>query len=285
MNSDARVCALCGSDRLLSLPYTFIYKGGKARIVRCQNCRLGFIRPMPSPEVIEAFYSEEYFNRDYHCGVSEGSYADEVSRMRADMRSRLSRISRFQRSGKFLEIGCAGGAALAETRAFGFDTVGVELSTAMAEWGRKKFGLDIRDGTLEAQRFPEESFDAVFMGDVIEHLREPAAELREIHRVMKPGGILVLEYPMDLNNIASRARVALRREKVLQQNPYHLYFYTPAPLSRLLASCGFQPALHKTHKMVRRKPLPVFLVDTLNAAITRMTGKWGDRGFTIAIRP
>jgi ubiquinone/menaquinone biosynthesis C-methylase UbiE len=154
----------------------------------------------------------------------------------------------------------------------------------MAEWGRTNLGLDIRDGTLRQQTFPDASFDAAFMADVIEHLREPADELNEIRRIVKPGGALVLVYPMELNNIASRARVALGREKAMMQNPYHLYFYTPPPLSRLLEARGFQPVLHKTHKMVRRRPLPVFLMDTLNAFFTRVTGKWGDRGFTIAIR-
>ncbi|RPH35702.1 hypothetical protein EHM92_05725 [bacterium] len=67
-------------------------------------------------------------------------------------------------------------------------------------------------------------------------------------------------------------------------NPYHLYYYTSVPLSRLLEACGFHPVLHKTRKLIRKKPLSLFLVDAINAAITDATGKWGDRGFTIAVR-
>ena len=283
-SNDSPVCALCGSDRVSPLPYTIVYKGGTVRIFRCRSCKLGFLRPMPSPEEIVGFYTEEYFDHDYHCGVSKGTYADEAQHMRSAMRSRLTDISRFKKSGRYLEIGCAGGAALAEARDFGFDTVGVELSVAMAEWGRRELGLDIRNGTLRDQKFPEGLFDAVFMGDVIEHLREPENELTELRRVIRPGGILVVEYPMELNHLAARARIALGREKTQARNPYHLYFYTPGSLNRLFEKCGFKPVFQKTHKMVRQKPLPVLLLDSLNAAITLVTGKWGDRGFAIALR-
>ena len=280
----ADVCPLCGSNRLLRLPYSYQYDKGETHVIRCPNCMLGFLRPMPAAEDIRAFYSAEYFEQDYHCATSEGSYAEEADHMRAAMRPKLEVIGRFKKGGNYLEIGCAGGAALAEAQAFGFDTTGVELSPEMSEWGRAHFGLDIRCGTLDAQRFTDGTFDVVFMGDVIEHLPEPAKDLREIHRIIRPGGILVLEYPMELNHIVPRVRAALQLHKTMMQNPYHLFFYTPPPLNLLLSSCSFHTVLNRTGKMVRRHPLSVFLLDSMNAMFTSMTGKWGDRGFTIAIR-
>lgn len=275
-------CILCDHTDFVRLPYHYCYNGKQIDIVRCKHCKLGTLHPMLSSDEILSFYDGDYFQHDYHCGVSDGTYVDNIEQMRADFQPTLKLIKKYQPNGDFLEIGCAGGAVLLEAKMAGYTTVGVELSAEMAKWGRDNLGIDIRPGRFEDQQFLNNSFDVVFLGDVIEHLHEPKQVLKEIHRVLKPGGIVALAYPMELNHVVPRIRGLLRIGKQSPYKPYHLFYYVTNTLGRLLEACGFRVEMHNESKMIRQSPMLVRIVDSLNAIFTYITGEWGDRGFTIA---
>jgi 2-polyprenyl-3-methyl-5-hydroxy-6-metoxy-1,4-benzoquinol methylase len=275
-------CMLCNGAAFSFLPYFYHYQEKRIRIARCSSCGLSMLHPMPSPEEIVALYNLEYFDSAYHCGTSDGSYVQEIETMRREFRPYLAMIRQLCPAGKYLEIGCAGGATLAEARAQNFEAIGVELSSEMAEWGRKNLQLDIRAGALEQQRFSDNSFDVVYLGDVIEHLLTPKEVLAEIRRVLKPQGIVALAYPMELNHVVPRLRRLLRWQRQSPNKPYHLFYYTTKTMKRLLEHCGFEIKTEKVDKTLRRRPLWVYAADLPNYLLTQLTGKWGDRGFTIA---
>jgi len=275
-------CVLCKSSLFIELPYFYLYRGSRFRIVRRTNCGLATLCPMLSRNQIESLYNWGYFERDYHCGASEFGYRDSIWQTQADFRPYLSIIRTFSQGGVFLEIGCAGGATLAEARAEGFTTVGVELFPEIAEWGRSHLGLDIRSGSLEAQKFPEHYFDVVYLGDVIEHLPYPKASLREIKRILKPGGVVALAYPMELNHFLPRLRMLLQWQRQSLHKPYHLFYYNTVTLRMLLEQCGFEVKFENVHKIIRPRPIWSAFLDSLNYWLTKITGKWGDRGFTLA---
>ena len=78
---------------------------------------------------------------------------------------------------------------LAQAR--GWDAWGVEPSTWASEQARGR-GLHVVTGTLSDAKVPENYFDVVTLWDVVEHLTDPAAELRNVHRVLKPGGVFAI---------------------------------------------------------------------------------------------
>lgn len=275
-------CVSCNGSTFAQLPYFYEYLGRRHYIVQCKKCSLGTLYPMLIPDEVNSLYNAEYFESDYHCGVLKGTYAEEVDGLREEFRPSLSLIKKHCHGERFLEIGCAGGAMLAEARDSGFETVGVELSEEMAEWGRANLHLDIRSGTLEQQRFPDNSFDVIFLGDVIEHLLNPLDVLKEIYRVLAPAGIIAVAYPMELNHIVPRLRKAFQLQKRSPFKPYHLFYYNPSALAQLLRECRFEVEITDVHKMVRDTPLVVRLLDSLNYVVTRASGLFGDRGFTIA---
>jgi len=274
-------CILCDKESFDSLPYYYYFGDRRIDIVQCVSCGLNTLYPMLSTEEVRSLYSPEYFDKDYHCGFFEGRYVNEIENLRREIRPILSKIRTLQPGGRYLELGCAGGAMLAEARDQGYDTLGVELSSEMAAWGRSHLKLDIRSGTLTEQQFPPESFNVVFLGDVIEHLLHPKEELSEIRRLLKPNGIVALAYPMELNHIVPRVRQLLSIDKESPNKPYHLFYYSNCTIRQLLERCGFEVELQHEDKIVRTQPLATWVVDSLNHVVTTVSGRLGDRGFTI----
>jgi SAM-dependent methyltransferase len=95
---------------------------------------------------------------------------------------------------RVLDAGCGSGRTLEELRRFGAAS-GIELSPEAAEIARGRGGLDIRIGRLEELPWEAETFDLITCMDVIEHTPDDRATLRELRRVAKPGGWLIVTVP------------------------------------------------------------------------------------------
>ena len=72
----------------------------------------------------------------------------------------------------------------------------------MAEWGKGHYGIDIVPGTIFDMDLEDASFDVVTLWDVIEHTPDPTSVLEECRRVLKPGGLLVVNIP-DIGSLVS----------------------------------------------------------------------------------
>ena len=117
---------------------------------------------------------------------------------------------------KVLEIGCGLGTDGAQFAKAGADYTGIDLTEASIELARQRFGLfglpgEFRVGDAEKLDFADESFDLVFSHGVLHHTPDIKSALREIHRVLKPGGqARVMLYHRDSYNYRIGIRV-LRR--------------------------------------------------------------------------
>jgi predicted SAM-dependent methyltransferase len=138
---------------------------------------------------------------------------------------------------------------------------GVELNGDVARFASEKYGLDIAIGTLEEARLPDNAFDAVTMWDVLEHVYDPATTLAEIHRILKPDGVLVIRVP---NLDAWDARL-FRTRWAGYDAPRHLFIFRPKTLSALLEQQGFDVAAHST----AISSYMVFALDVRNWASSR----------------
>lgn len=153
-----------------------------------------------------------------------------------------------EQGGRLLEIGCACGFLLVAARERGWTAQGVEMSAWASGYARETLGLAVHTGTLEAAALPAGHFDAVVLADVIEHLVEPRATLAEIHRVLRPGGRLLLLTP-DVGSLM--ARLAGPRWWGLLDD--HYFYFSRATLSRLLDEQGF--AVERVRAIGRVFPL------------------------------
>jgi SAM-dependent methyltransferase len=215
-------------DRLLDLMPEF-------SVVRCERCDLHFINPPPTGEELIKAYPDNYESYLVHRS-REFSFIQRKS-IRYGLRKRVQIVQKYKRRGRLLEIGCAEGLFLDFLRETGnWDTYGVEINWSAVQTARKQLGLNIFHGTLEEARLPDRDFDVVTMWDVLEHLPNPKVTLREIHRLLKPKGILVFRLPQ----FDCWERKVFGPYWSGWDPPRHLAVFSIKHLNRLLEGNGFK---------------------------------------------
>jgi SAM-dependent methyltransferase len=140
-----------------------------------------------------------------------------------------------------LEVGCGDGSFTKELAKFSSDVTAIDISEPQIAENARRF-TDIRFRQHDvADRFPfaDAAFGVIWCSEVLEHLFDPAFALREMHRVMKPGGKLLVTVPYHgaLKNIL----IALFKfdAHYTPSNP-HIRFYTKNTLSRIAREAGFR---------------------------------------------
>jgi ubiquinone/menaquinone biosynthesis C-methylase UbiE len=116
----------------------------------------------------------------------------------------------------------------------GWDAWGVEPSRWAVERARDR-DLQMVQGTLETADLPESHFDVVTMWDVIEHLTDPREALRQAHRLLKPGGLLVV-HTIDIESLFARL-MGPRWPWLMEM---HIYYFSRRTLREMLKKCGFK---------------------------------------------
>jgi 2-polyprenyl-3-methyl-5-hydroxy-6-metoxy-1,4-benzoquinol methylase len=141
---------------------------------------------------------------------------------------------------RLLDVACARGEFVAAAETLGFDAEGVEPVVELAHAGRAA-GRKLHAGLLEDQHFAAGTFDAATLFEVIERLRDPISLLREIHRILKPGGVLLLSTG---NGASWTARVIRQDWDYFQtrQDGRHVSFFNPRSLALAAQRAGFSVA-------------------------------------------
>lgn len=246
-------CALCGEHRFVEV-HTLHYAAADSegyltpavrqiadaaqfRLCRCCHCGFHWTTPQPGPKLLSKLYQD----------TSE-AYFDPLAEI-SPARTRLYRTAadafrqRQLSGGRLLDLGCGTGEAL---RSFGgaFELFGVEPSRFAAECARQSTGARIHVGDLASAAYPSGFFDAVTAFDVLEHLPEPMETLREVRRVMRPGGVLVVETG-DIDSLNARLAAAHWYYLLL---PGHISFFSRRTLARALRASGYaEIASTRTH--------------------------------------
>jgi len=200
---------------------------GVQRLVVCDNCGLIYENPRFTEDVIVQAYKSS----------KEAGHDSQHAMRVASFHWALKRHARFlpPKGARVLDVGTAGGAYLDAAVRFGYDAFGLEPSLDLVQRGKKR-GLQIEQGTINNHGFEPESFDMVSFWDVIEHIPNPRAALRETKKLLKPNGILLLNYP-DIGTW--QAKLAGRRFWWILS--VHLQHFTPKTIATLCRVSGFEP--------------------------------------------
>jgi 2-polyprenyl-3-methyl-5-hydroxy-6-metoxy-1,4-benzoquinol methylase len=188
-------CDFCGADN-----YSKRYEKRGFWMVQCNNCGLVYTNPRLKQEKIAALYDADYFQGhgfdksiDYVKDVKEHVSKDDYSLEDWDCDNILSLLSQSSniQPYKLLEVGCGTGVFLDKAKKHGFDCHGLELSEYAANFVRQ-MGIPVETKAIENAQYPDGSFDAIVMREVIEHLPHPMESLKTIHSWLKPGGVLFM---------------------------------------------------------------------------------------------
>ncbi|MCC6933047.1 MAG: class I SAM-dependent methyltransferase [Deltaproteobacteria bacterium] len=202
------------------------------QVVRCNRCGLIYISPRPKTELVVGGYSE----------AEDEQYISQTAGRELTFTNGVKIIQRYCQSGKLLDIGAASGIFVNVAVKAGFDACGIEPAAWMCEQARKNYGVTMYNGILQQVQFLENSFDVITMWDVLEHVTDPMGVLKEIKRILKPGGILLINYPRIDDPVAK-----LFGRKWWFLLSIHLYYFTPLTLRGYAQRLGFEQVLHKMH--------------------------------------
>lgn len=213
-----RLCPACGGAEAEGV-------GSKDRfpMLRCRACRTLYVAALPG-----AGDTEDY---DSYYGEENLAVPEFIDRRLDEI---VAGFEPYRRGGRLLDVGCGAGTFLRAAARGGWEAIGVEVSAPAAEHNRAA-GFEVFNGELAEARYPEGHFDVVLASEVLEHVAEPREMLREILRVMRPGGLLWATTP---NGRGFSAR-ALGLGWSAVSPPEHLHLFSRGAVRSLLEELGF----------------------------------------------
>lgn len=241
-------CPLCGNGE-----HKEIYKEREVLgIAQCKGCSLIYVTPrLKNPEGVYWGDAERYLKEAKLIFEGKASHHRD-SNYRDDLRL----IHKYKPTGNFLDIGTNMGFFLRNAKKWSeWKLYGVEPSPSLSEMARKYFGLNIKTSFLENAGFESEFFDVVTMTDVFEHIPEPGRILNDVHRILKPDGILFIKVPNGLFNMFKFyiAKLTGRLSHYDIFDSYeHVVHYSDWTLKQMLKKCGF-----KVIKVTIGKPIHI----------------------------
>jgi 2-polyprenyl-3-methyl-5-hydroxy-6-metoxy-1,4-benzoquinol methylase len=164
---------------------------------------------------------------------------------------------------RVLDAGCSSGYLAEHLQALGASVVGLEMDEKAAAYAQR-FCDAVYVGDVETMELPFEpsSFDAVLCGDLIEHLRDPAAFLRRVRPLLRPGGRLVLSTP-NVANWSIRLSLLFGRFRYTERgilDRSHAHLFTRKTLLETLEAAGYRVV-----ELDFTVPVPVFSLPRVEA--------------------
>jgi len=204
------------------------------QLVKCNECGFMYLNPRIKPQLILKGYSE---------GTDE-NFISQAKYRELTFSKALRHIERFTKGkkGRIYDIGTAGGSFLNAAKKRGWDVYGSEPNKWLCKWGKENYGITIWQGDIFSHRFEKNFFDVVTLWDVLEHVPDPSKNLEEINRILKPGGILVVNYP-DISSWISK----LMGKKWIFLLSVHLFYFNRKTIKKMLNKNGFKAIKIKPH--------------------------------------
>ncbi|MCL5997771.1 MAG: methyltransferase domain-containing protein [Chloroflexi bacterium] len=281
-----RVCPVCGT-----YDHTFLYrpKHSPGDVVLCKRCGLVYVSPIDDwksiisdgpnqgHELESILHSSDL--RDiadcWELGLLP-TKLNENEAIRINAARCLKAIEHYQPGrGRLMDYGCGWGFFLQAAKERGWDICGLEPLPGHAVYARAMTQANIVTDTLHDNTFPADYFDAITALQVFEHLPNPAAELRKLHRIMRPEGVLLIEVP---NIDTWSVRLLGKRHRHFVED--HLNYFSASTLCLLLKNSDFdvlescitprQMTIHHLVKDWGARFMPHFISEVTARSIQRL---------------
>lgn len=166
--------------------------GISVSVMKCKKCGLVFSNPIAIPDNIQDHYGippEDYWQEEYFTW-KEDYFAYEIER--------LKELLPYEKGMKALDIGAGLGKCMISLEKKGYEAYGFEPSLPFYNKAIGKMGISperLKLGMMEEVGYPDDYFDFITFGAVLEHLYDPAKSIEKAMRWLKPGGIIHIEVP------------------------------------------------------------------------------------------
>ncbi len=220
----SNTCIICASKKI---HYDFSLQ--RFRVEECQNCGFMRLNPQPTDQELSESYSSNYFIH-----LENGQVSELKSRTADQYLALLETYVQKNLSGSLLEISCGYGDFLVKAALKGLSVTGVECSKQACEVAAAKvspFSGQIICGEITNLADFKERFDYIVFADVLEHVRDPHAFLKNVHSLLNENGIVVIAVP-SLDSFSAR----WMKNKWVEFKPEHLWYFSSNTLKRLLRS-------------------------------------------------
>lgn len=235
-------CIICGSRLELA------FQKHRFTILRCPRCGLyRTILPGSYRQFLKHYYAKSYFTGS-RTKAGYADYLDDAPVIRRNAQNYLKLILNHNPPGRrLLDVGCATGIFMRQAQDQGFAVSGLDASAYAVAQAKKTFNRQVKLGILSTVKFSPHSFDVITMFDVFEHLANPRQDLDHCHRLLKPGGLLVI----NTGNTNSFLAKLEGKNWHFFIPPQHLFFYSDTNLKQLLHLTGFKTlAIYNTGKYI-----------------------------------
>lgn len=227
-------CDCCGASA-----WTSAFTQHGLDLGRCGDCGLYYVAQSPQAEQRIAELESGHFADGQQVANAETHLRSEQLR-RHDFQSYIDVARRFVPDGKWLDVGCGTGTLISLAQQEGIGIEGIELTADRGALAQRHTGAVIHTQPLEALCLPPASFAAVTMINVFSHLISPSESLAHVHRILAPGGVLLLR----TGEIGPGARKHHARDWSLGD---HFYFLGLDTIERYAERSGFE-LVHRDRK-------------------------------------
>jgi len=195
-------------------------------ISRCESCTLAFVQNVVTSEDLVAHYAK---------GIDE-VYDDTNAECLRYYYDRVGALIRehIPEPGRILDLGCSRGWFLDAMH--GWECHGNEIVPSDAAAAQERYGDRIITGSFEDYPLREGYFDVITLQDVFDHFRDPLPALAKCHRMLRPGGLIVIK----VHNISCLYAKLTGPNFYAVIPPSHLFYYDRRTLATTLSKSGFE---------------------------------------------
>jgi 2-polyprenyl-3-methyl-5-hydroxy-6-metoxy-1,4-benzoquinol methylase/predicted RNA-binding Zn-ribbon protein involved in translation (DUF1610 family) len=221
-------CPVCGEKK----PEKSLARFASRTYRRCPKCGIIYMdRTSPAPIEYEKEYFVEFYKKQYG-----KTYIEDFPNLKAMAKRRLKIIKKTGGNGSLLDIGCAYGPFLAAAKEEGFSPAGIDPAQDAVNYVQKELGITAIQGFFPDCKLPSTNYDVITLWYVIEHLRDCEKVLKEIRKILNPGGVLAFSTP-SFAGVSGRASL----KNFLSKSPGdHFTVWSPKICKKALALAGYK---------------------------------------------